>query len=106
MPAKTFRRNRKPTAPGTVLRSYYLAPRGLSISRFSQAAGLTRKHVSNIVNGRAGITSETAYRFAQVLGTTPQFWLNLQNAVDLYEASQKLSSWRPTALHPAAVTAG
>lgn len=96
-----FRRNRKPTGPGTVLRTYYLAPRGLSINRFSQAVGLTRKHVSNIVNGHAGITSETAYRFAQVLGTTPQFWLNLQNAVDLYEASQRLSSWRPVTIHPA-----
>ena len=99
-------RNRKPTAPGTVLRSYYLAPRGLSINKFSQAVGLTRKHVSNIVNGRAGITSETAYRFAKVLGTTPQFWFNLQNAVDLYDASQRLSSWRPIEIHPAEAAAG
>ncbi|MFP6731012.1 MAG: HigA family addiction module antitoxin [Alphaproteobacteria bacterium] len=98
-----IRRNRKPTAPGTILRSYYLAPRNLSINRFSKAAGLTRKHVSNIVNGHAGITSETAYRFSQVLGTTPQFWLNLQNSVDLYETSQRLSSWRPTEIHSAEV---
>lgn len=100
-----FRRNRKPTAPGAILRSYYLDPRGLSINRFSKAAGLTRKHVSNIVNGHAGITSETAYRFAQVLGTTPRFWLNLQNAIDLYETSQRLSSWRPTEVHSATVAA-
>ena len=101
-----FRRNRKPTTPGTILRSYYLNPRDLSINRFSKAAGLTRKHVSNIVNGHAGITPETAYRFARVLETTPQFWLNLQNAVDLYEASQRLASWRPTEVHSAGVTAG
>ncbi|MCZ6812558.1 MAG: HigA family addiction module antitoxin [Alphaproteobacteria bacterium] len=100
-----FRRNRKPTAPGLILRSYYLDPRNLSINRFSKAAGLTRKHVSNIVNGHAGITSDTAYRFSQVLGTTPQFWLNLQNAIDLYETSQRLSSWRPAEVHPSEVAA-
>lgn len=84
-------RKRRPTPPGRILVDYYLPPRGLSINRFAQAAGLTRKHVSNIVHERAGITPETAVRFSIVLETTPQFWLNLQNAVDLYDAGQRLA---------------
>jgi len=46
--------------------------------------------MSAIVNERAGITAETAARIALVLGTTAQYWLNLQNAVDLYDANAKL----------------
>jgi addiction module HigA family antidote len=73
----------------------------LSINRFAGNAELTRKHVSNIVNGRAGITPETAIRFAGVLETMPQYWLNLQNAFDLYDAGKKLAEWRPGEIHPA-----
>jgi addiction module HigA family antidote len=47
--------------------------------------------MSAIVNGRASITAETAARMAAVLGTTAQYWLNLQNAVDLYDAEQRLA---------------
>ncbi len=93
------KRERRPTPPGEILREFYLQPRGLSVSRFARAADLTRKHVSNIVNGRASITSETAVRFAEVLKTTPQFWLNLQNAVDLFDARRKLGTWRPAETH-------
>jgi plasmid maintenance system antidote protein VapI len=46
--------------------------------------------MSAIVNERAGVTAETAARIALVLGTTAQYWLNLQNAVDLYDASTRL----------------
>ncbi len=95
------KRKRRPTAPGRILVEHYLKPRGLSINRFAQATGLTRKHVSNIVHERASITPETAVRFAAVLDTTAQFWLNLQNAVDLYDARQRLAAWQPPALHPA-----
>ncbi len=94
-------KKRRPTEPGRILKEYYLRPRGLSINRFAGSAGLTRKHVSNIVNGRAGITPETAVRFAGVLGTTPLFWLNLQNAVDLYDAQKSLAKWRPGKIPPA-----
>lgn len=101
-----LRRTRRPTTPGEILNELYLRPRDLSISRFANATLLTRKHVSNIVHGKAGITPETAYRFAQVLGTTPQFWLNLQNAVDLHDAQLKLRDWRPAEIHPAETHVG
>jgi len=78
----------------------------LSINKFSENAGLTRKHVSNIVNGRAGITPETAIRFARVLETTPEYWLNLQNAVHLYDARKNLAKWRPKEIRPAIADMG
>ena len=96
-----FRRTRRPTTPGEILNELYLRPRDLNITRFAEATQLTRKHVSNIVHGKAGITPETACRFAQVLDTTPRFWLNLQNAVDLHDAQLRLRGWRPAEIHPA-----
>ncbi len=92
---------RPPTPPGAILKQYYLDQRNLSVSRFAQATGLSRKHVSNIVHDRAAISPETAVRFAEVLNTTPQFWLNLQNTADLHEAQRKLSRWRPPEVYAA-----
>ncbi|MCI0429416.1 MAG: HigA family addiction module antitoxin [Rhodospirillales bacterium] len=96
-----FRVNRRPTHPGVILRTYYLAPRGLTVTELARASGLTRKHVSNIVNGSAAISPESAVRISEVLGTTPQLWLNLQTRVDLHDARRKLKSWRPGAIHSA-----
>lgn len=89
---RPLRRERRPRAPGYLLATYYLEPRGITVTRFAEAAGLTRKHVSNIIHGHAAITPETAVRFALVLGTTPEYWLNLQNAVDLFDARARLQS--------------
>jgi antitoxin HigA-1 len=82
-------RRRRPTEPGRILATYYLDPRGISVSAFAAATGLTRKHISNIVHGHAAITAESAVRFALVLGTTAELWLNLQTAVSLYDAQQR-----------------
>ncbi len=90
-------RNRRPTAPGEILKAHYLEPRGLTITRFAELTELSRKHISGIVNARPGvrITAETAVRFAKVLGTTDRFWMNLRNAVDLYDEQRKLARWKP-----------
>lgn len=89
---RPLRRERRPRAPGYLLSTYYLEPRGITVTRFAQAAGLTRKHISNIIHGHAAVTPETAVRFAMVLGTAPEYWLNLQNAVDLFDAYQRIGS--------------
>jgi addiction module HigA family antidote len=82
----------RPTPPGEILAELFLTPRKISIGAFATAAGVTRKHMSAIVNGRAAVTAETATRIATVLGTTAQFWLNLQNAVDLHDAAARLKA--------------
>jgi addiction module HigA family antidote len=84
-------RVRRPTSPGEILSELYLAPHEISIASFAEAVGVSRKHMSAIVNGRASITAETATRIAAVLGTTAKYWLNLQNAVDLFEAELRVA---------------
>jgi len=83
-------RGRRPSAPGAILAELYLEPRGISISGFAAAVGLSRKHVSDIIHGRAGITADTAVRFARVSGTSAELWLGLQSDVDLYDAEKAL----------------
>jgi addiction module HigA family antidote len=78
--------------PGEILAELYLAPHEISIAAFAEACGVSRKHMSGIVNGRVAITAEMAARIAAALGTTAQYWLNLQNAVDLYDAGEHLSA--------------
>jgi addiction module HigA family antidote len=100
-----FQRKRRPTPPGELLVEFYLKPRGVSIAKFAEAAGVTRKHMSAVANGRSAITAELATRIATVLGTSAQFWLNLQNAVDLYDAQAKIKSVKRRPKHMAAFTA-
>jgi addiction module HigA family antidote len=97
---------RRPTPPGEILRELYLAPHEITVTTFADAAGVTRKHMSAVVNGKAAITADTAARIAEALGTTAQFWLNLQNAVDLYDASKRVQKakrkpYRVAAFEPA-----
>jgi addiction module HigA family antidote len=84
-------RTRRPSSPGEILAELYLTPHEISIAAFAEACGVTRKHMSGIVNGHVAITAEMATRIAAALGTTAQYWLNLQNAVDLYDAQHRLA---------------
>ena len=77
--------------PGEILEELYLAPREISISEFAEATGVTRKHMSGIINGHVTLTAEMAARIATALGTTADYWLNVQNAVDLYDAEERLA---------------
>src|SRR5215204_4837507 len=81
---------RRPTPPGAILAEFYLEPKGVTVKDFAAAAGVSRKHMSDIVHSRAAVTADTASRIAEALGTTAQYWLNLQNAVDLYDASKRM----------------
>lgn len=87
---ETYVRRRRPREPGYLLAEYYLKPKGISQTALAEATGLTRKHISSIVHGRAAITPETAVRLGDVLGTSPEFWLNLQTAVALWDAREAL----------------
>jgi len=73
-----------PAHPGTILRSFYLEPLGVSITRAAEALGVTRKHVSAIVNGRAPVSPDMAVRLAAVFATEPDIWINLQAQYDLW----------------------
>lgn len=74
------------THPGEVLREEFMTPLGVSRNRLSREAGLPLSAVSAIAAGRRAVTAETALRLARYLGTSAQFWLNLQSAHDLAAA--------------------
>lgn len=101
----TVERTRRPTPPGMLLQELYLRPRGITIGRFAEATELSRKHISNIIHGRAALSAETAVKFGRALGTTSKLWINLQHAVDVFDAEQKLKKWRPAVALNAAETA-
>jgi plasmid maintenance system antidote protein VapI len=61
------------------------------------------ENMSQVVNGKSGIEARLAWKLAAVLGTTPEFWLNLQNSVDLWDAYQSLADWQPATTYPASV---
>jgi addiction module HigA family antidote len=85
----------RPSEPGDLLVELFLKDRKISLTDFAKAIGCTRKHMSNIVHGKARIEAELATRIGTVLGTTAQIWLDLQAAVDLWDAKQKLKHWKP-----------
>lgn len=80
---------RQPTSPGEILLHEFLIPLGVSQSAFARHLGWTQPKINEIVTGRRGITPETAMVLADALDTTPQFWLNLQQSVDLWKAEKK-----------------
>ena len=85
-------KHRPPTHPGEILLEEFLKP--LKIAQVDAAArmGISANRLNEVVRGKRGVTADTALRLAKLLKTTPEFWLNLQNAYDLYEAKHAMMS--------------
>jgi addiction module HigA family antidote len=77
-----------PPHPGDILRADYLEPLGLSVTAAARALAVTRKTLSAVLNGRAGISPAMAHRLSKALDTTPEFWVNLQTQYDLWQARE------------------
>ena len=75
--------NRITTHPGEVLKEEFLDPLGITQVAFAHHIGVPLQRVNEIIRGKRGITPETAWLVSQALGTSPQFWMNLQDAYDL-----------------------
>lgn len=84
------RGKRPPTLSGEILREEFLAPAGLTQRQLAERLGTDVKVINRIVNGRTSVTPEMALKLGAALRTTPEFWLNAQRAVDLYEAAQRI----------------
>lgn len=78
--------DRIPTHPGEILLEEFLRPLGTSQLAFSHRLGIPLQRVNEIVRGKRGVTAETALLLSAGLGTSPEFWLNLQAAHDLGRA--------------------
>ena len=87
-------RTRKPTHPGGILHRMHMEPLGLTITALAQQLGISRKALSAIVNERAAITPDIALRLSRALNTTPELWLNMQQAFTLWETAHTRTEWR------------
>lgn len=77
-----------PPHPGEVLRELCIEPMGLTVTAAAEALGVSRKTLSAILNGRAGISPEMAIRFSIAFETSAESWLNQQTHYDLWQAEQ------------------
>ena len=84
-------KHRKPTHPGEILLQEFLEPMGLSQVELARRMEVPVQRVNTLVNGKRDITAETAILLSRVLKTSPEFWMNLQDAIDLYEAREHLA---------------
>lgn len=90
-----------PPHPGEVIKDLCLEPLGVSISAAAKALGISRKTLSAIVNGHAGISPEMAIRLSIAFDTTAESWLNQQLQYDLWHAEQYRSRLHVERLIPA-----
>ena len=78
--------------PGEVLKEEFLMPMGITAYKLSKETFIPQTRISEIIKGRRRITADTALRFSKFFGTTPKFWLGLQNDFDIEEELLKKAS--------------
>ncbi len=78
-----------PPHPGEIIKEAYLEPLGLTVTEAAKALKVTRKTLSAIINGKAGISPAMAIRLSKAFHTTPQLWLNMQQSYDLWHAQKE-----------------
>ena len=83
-------RMHNPPHPGEIIRELCVEPLGLTVTEAAKALKVTRKTLSTLLNGRAGISPEMALRLYRVFGRTPEGWLRLQSQFDLWKAEKSL----------------
>jgi addiction module HigA family antidote len=78
-----------PAHPGEIVREECLKPLGLTVTAAAEALGVTRKALSDLLNGHAGVSPDMAIRLEKVFGSTADSWLRMQMQRDLWEARQR-----------------
>ena len=77
-----------PPHPGEIIRDQCLEPLGLTITAAAKGLGVTRKALSELVNGHSGVSPEMAIRLSKAFGSSPETWLRLQLQYDLWHAER------------------
>jgi addiction module HigA family antidote len=83
-----------PPHPGEIIRKLCLEPLGLTVTEAAEALGVSRKTLSAILNGRAGVSPEMAVRLSKAFGTSSESWLNQQTQYDLWHAERRRKQLR------------
>ena len=82
---------RRPTHPGEMLREDFMPDYGLTVAGLAKALGVSRQTVNELLRERRAVSPEMALRLSRLFGNSAEFWLNVQRAVDLWDASQAAS---------------
>ncbi len=81
-------KNRRPIHPGEIIKYEYLEPLNMTQQQLADGIGVTRVRINEIILGKRAITPDTAFRLAKYFNTTPDFWINLQVNVDMWDTFQ------------------
>ena len=81
---------RKPTSPGEILNEEFLLPLSMTQKKLADHLGCDVKVINRIVNERTSVSAEMAIKLGAAFNTSPQFWLNAQQAVDVYRAEKEI----------------
>lgn len=85
-------RKRKPTHPGEVLLTEFLRPHNMTQVELAKRMGVPIQRINTLINGKRDMTAETAILLSKVLGTSSEFWMNLQVACDLHQAQAQIDN--------------
>ena len=80
---------RRPLTVGQMLTAEFLDPLGISLNALADAMGVHRNSLSRIVHDKGTLTAPMAIKLAAALGNTPEFWLNIQHAVELWDVRHR-----------------
>lgn len=86
----TGRRIRRPIHPGQLLRQDFLPEEGFTATSLATALGVSRQSINELINERRAVSAEMALRLGRLFSQSAGFWLNLQRAVDLWDAEQAI----------------
>ena len=84
----TIRMNRRPTHPGEMWREDFLPDFCLTATSLAEAIGVSRQSINELLRERRSVSPSMALRLAKLFGNSPEFWLNAQRAVDLWDTAQ------------------
>lgn len=88
----TRERRIRPTHPGEMLREDFLPDYHLTVSSLAKALGVSRQTINELLRERRALSPEMGLRLSRLFGNTPEFWLNAQRAVDLWEAARAIGA--------------
>lgn len=90
--ANTGAIQRRPTHPGEMLREDFLRDYGLTVASLAEALGVSRQTVNELLRERRALSPEMALRLSRLFGNAPEFWLNAQRSVDLWDAAEAIKA--------------
>lgn len=81
---------RRPTHPGEMLREDFMPDFALTVASLADAVGVSRQSINELLRARRAVSPEMALRLGRLFGNSPEFWMNAQRAVDLWDAAQAI----------------